>query len=332
MQVRLVLRSPGTGHSLENLFNRLLDELMKDERIEPHKVVLPHISTGLPAVWKNILFILKQAPAVNHITGDVHYVALATSRRHTLLTIPDCVLLNRTPKRSVRYMVFWLLWYYLPIRRAALVTAISEKTRRELYQYVGRLADKVIVVPCHYDPLFTYSPKAFNSDYPTLLHVGTAPHKNLGRLINAIAGLACRLLIVGKLSDIDEALLITHKIDYKNYINSSQNEIITLYKQCDIVLFVSLYEGFGLPIIEGQVIGRPVVTSAISPMNEVGGEGACYVDPTNEADIRRGILSVLNNQPYRDELIRLGLANAENYSINRITEKYVALYESLRSL
>ena len=105
--------------------------------------------------------------------------------------------------------------------------------------------------------------------------------------------------------------------------------MIELYGQCDIVTFVSLYEGFGMPVLEGQVIGRPVVTSNISPMTEVGGAGACYVDPTDIDDIRRGILRVWQDETYRNKLLRAGRANAQLYSIERVTARYVALYESL---
>jgi glycosyltransferase involved in cell wall biosynthesis len=293
------MRSPGTGFSLETLFYGITGQLSRDKRVSPTLVVLPQISRGLRTIWKNVRFVKQVNPQFVHITGDVHYTALITKANKTVLTIPDCVLLSRTPKRTLRFGVFWLFWYYLPIRKAAIVTAISEKTRQELYQYIGKLADKVMVVPCHYDPAFTFDPKPLKVDKPTLLHIGTAPHKNLSRLVEAIEGLQCRLIIVGKLTDAEKEDLTNRKIDYQQYVNISQEKIIDLYSQCDIVTFVSLYEGFGMPVLEGQVVGRPVITSNISPMTDVGGEGACYVDPTNIDDIRRGILRVWQDETYR---------------------------------
>jgi glycosyltransferase involved in cell wall biosynthesis len=191
------------------------------------------------------------------------------------------------------------------------------------------LADKVIVIPNGYDPAFTFNPRPFNLEKPTLLHIGTAPHKNLSRLVEAIEGLSCRLVIVGELTSVEKENLGNRRIDYRQYVDVSQEQIVDLYGQCDIVTFVSLYEGFGMPVLEGQVIGRPVVTSNISPMTEVGGEGACYVDPTDIDDIRRGILRVWQDETYRNELVRAGRANAQLYSIERVTARYVALYESL---
>ena len=329
MQVRFILRSPGTGHSLEILFNRLIEELGAGTSLEPSRLTLPHVSTGPRSVWQNMRFVSRQSPRLTHITGDVHYVALAAAPRQTVLTIPNCVLLNRTPAWSLRFAVFWLLWYYLPIKRAAVVTVISEKTRRELRRYIGSLADKAVVIPCHYDPAFAFSPKSFNTSCPTILHIGTAPHKNLSRLIEAIAGLPCRLVVVGKLTAAERTLLAAQQLDYTNRVDCSQEAVIALYEQCDLVSFVSLYEGFGLPVLEGQVVGRPVVTSLLSPMTEVGGEGACYVNPTSVADIRRGILRVWQNDDYRNELIAAGQRNAANYTIERVSAQYTALYASL---
>lgn len=330
MEVTLIIRSPGTGHSLETLFHGLIDQLNQSDTIRPRTLVLPRISQGLGAIWQNIVFMKQASPQFAHITGDVHYAALVTKAPKTVLTIPDCILLNRTPKRSIRFGVFWLFWYYLPIRRAAVVTAISEKTRQELYRYIGRLADKVVVVSCYYHPAFRFIPRLFNTTKPTLLHIGTAPHKNLNRLIEAIEGLPCRLVIVGKLTGPEKENLADRRIEYEQYVNISQDQIIGLYGRCDIVTFVSLYEGFGMPVLEGQVVGRPVVTSNISPMTDVGGAGACYVDPGNGADIRRGILRVWQDETYRNELIRAGRQNAEQYSIERVTAQYAALYESLQ--
>lgn len=330
MKVTFVFRSPGTGHSLETVFKGVSDELNRGQRVRAERIILPHISQGLRTIGQNLNFVREQGLKFSHITGDVHYVALATGARKTVLTVADCVLLNRTNRKSLRFFVFWLLWYYLPIRKAAIVTAISEKTKQELYQYVGRLANKVVVVPCHYDPVFTYQPKPFPTDKPTLLHIGTAPHKNLSRLIEALEGMSCRLLIVGKLTDAETENLTTRRIDYQSYVNISQAQIVSLYEQCDLVTFVSLYEGFGMPVLEAQAVGRPVVTSNRSPMTEVGGTGACYVDPTDVNAIRAGILRVCQDEEYRSGLIQAGLENARQYTIEHVAAQYAGLYAQLR--
>lgn len=330
MKVTYIIRSPGTGHSIETLFRSIVGVLSRPgSSITPVWLVLPKISQGLLTVWQNIVFVRKARLSNVHITGDIHYAVLGVRTNKSVLTIHDCVILRKNAHNWVRFQVFKWLWYSLPIRRAAIVTTISHKTHDELRRYLGKLANRVVIVPNSYDPAFTYHPKPFNSTYPTLLHIGTAPHKNLSRLISALESFPCQLVVVGALTGVDFATLQTCRIDYKQYVNISREEIIQLYEECDVVTFVSLYEGFGMPVLEGQVVGRPVVTSNISPMTDVGGNGACYVDPTDIADIRRGILRVCQDESYRSELVASGRLNAQAYTVERIAAQYVALYNQL---
>ena len=228
-------------HSIENLFRQVLGGLrLQRPEWTIETAVCPQSRITPQTLWRNTWFAHRKRGVVNHITGDVHYIALGCGAGQTVLTIHDCVILSRNQHRPLRFMFFRLLWYYLPIRRAAVVTTISEKTRQELYQYVGSLADKVIVIPNGYDPAFTFNPRPFNLEKPTLLHIGTAPHKNLSKLVEAIEGLPCRLVIVGELTSVEKENLGNCRIDYRQYVNVSQEQIIELYGQCDIVTFVSL--------------------------------------------------------------------------------------------
>lgn len=326
----LLFRHQGVGYSIENLFQGIANQLTYSGKSEVQIVTAPHISHNLSTIWKNSVYFRAYRNKAVHMTGDIHYATIALRAKRTLLTIHDCVLLERNRSRPVRFAIFWLLWYYWPICKAGIVTTVSEKTRRDLRRYVGKLADKIVVIPNGYDPAFVYNPQPFNTEMPTLLHIGTAPHKNLNRLIDAIVGLPCRLLVVGELSTAETDKLSRCHIDYENHVAISRAKLVSLYNRCDMVVFVSLYEGFGMPIIEAQAVGRPVVTSQSSPMTEVGGAGgACYVNPGDVAAIRRGILRVWQDAEYRSRLTRAGLLNAERYTVKRIAARYAALYEQL---
>jgi glycosyltransferase involved in cell wall biosynthesis len=331
MNITFLSRNPSAGFSLENVFTRLEKTLSSKSTGETKTVCLPYITQGLKTVWQNLRFVTKLnlPDGIVHITGDVHYVALVTPPSQTVLTVADCVILDRNKNHPLRFAVFWLLYYYLPIRRTKRITAISHKTKRELQYYLRSLANKVEVVPCFYDPEFTFSPKIFAADHPTLLHIGTAPHKNLSRLISAVTGLSCHLVIVGALSENTLSELHKSCVVYSQFQNLSKSQIVNLYRECDIVTFVSLYEGFGLPILEAQATGRPVLTSNISPMTDVGGTGACYVDPTDVADIRRGVLRIWQDEIYRTELIKAGQENVRNYTLENVTAQYTTVYKSL---
>jgi len=96
-----------------------------------------------------------------------------------------------------------------------------------------------------------------------------------------------------------------------------------------MVVFASLAEGFGLPIIEANAIGRPVVTSNLSPMKEVAGDAGCLVNPCDVTDIRDGIRRVIGDDEYRNALIERGYENAQRYRADVVARQYARLYEYL---
>ena len=84
-----------------------------------------------------------------------------------------------------------------------------------------------------------------------------------------------------------------------------------------------------MPVIEANAIGRPVIVSNISPMKDVAGKAGCLVDPTDVADIRRGIQRVIDDEHYRTTLIALGYENARQYSATEIAARYCRIYSEL---
>jgi glycosyltransferase involved in cell wall biosynthesis len=159
--------------------------------------------------------------------------------------------------------------------------------------------------------------------------VGTAQNKNLPRLIDAVAGLACTLVIIGPIPDQVLCQLREAGIDYENHVDLSGPELVRQYEESDLVAFTSVYEGFGLPIIEAQAVGRPVLTSNRPPMFEVAGEGACLVDPTDSKSIRAGIERIVCDAAFRHRLIENGFENIKRYQPQQIARHYLALYEKV---
>ena len=327
MTITYLFRSSGTGHSIEGLFDSLRHEVERQVDVTIQAIRLPFVSRGIRSIWRNLRFVATLNADVFHITGDIHYAALCLPPSKTVLTIHDCVILKTNQNRPIRYALFWLLWYYLPVRRAGVVTVVSEKTRQELIHYVGAIAQKTIVVANSYDPAFVHKPAAVQKKRPVLLQIGTAPHKNLPNLIAAIEEIDCLLVVAGPLSTAVISCLNQQKIMYQHYVNLSRDEIIQLYTNCDLVTFVSTYEGFGVPILEANAIGRPVITSNISPMREVAGEAAHFVDPADVTAIRQGILRLIYDATYRQILIDAGLKNARQYTTTAIAQGYVSLYQ-----
>ena len=173
---------------------------------------------------------------------------------------------------------------------------------------------------------FTFHPKLINKSCPTILHVGTGGNKNLDSTIIALKGFPCNLRIVGKLDDKQKMLLNLYNIHYECVCNLTDSEMLNEYINCDLVNFPSLYEGFGMPIIEGQAIGRPVLTSNISPTKEVAGNAAVLVNPTNTDSIREGYEILLEDA---EEYIVRGLENVKRFALSRISQDYFQIYKNL---
>jgi len=262
---------------------------------------------------------------VNHILGDVHYVALGLPGQRTILTVHDLNHLDRL--RGWRKILFRWLYFSLPLRRCRVVTAISEQTRQRLVELFPFVAQKVTVIPDCVPSGFEPNPKPFNAACPRLLQVGTAPHKNLERVAQALKGERCVLHVVGRLTPRQRQLLDDLRIRYENGVDLSDEELLRAYEEADLVVFVSLAEGFGLPVLEAQAIGRPVVTSDLSPMRDVAGGAACLVDPRNVDSIRAGIRRVIDDADYREALIAKGYENVKRYAPQVIAEQYAELYD-----
>jgi glycosyltransferase involved in cell wall biosynthesis len=319
-------RKPGPGHfSLERVFSDVREHLPSD--IDAKTRYCPRPSKGIFNRIANVLWARRNQGDISHITGDVHYLAVLLRKRTTILTIHDCVSLERS--RGLRRWLLWFLWFRFPQSRCARTTAISEFTKKELVRYLKCPPEKIVVV---HDPANTdFRPfsKPFNSKCPVVLQVGTGWNKNLERIAMALKGVSCRLEIVGPVRDAQRAILAANGILYSNHLHISNRELLSLYQECDLVVFASLYEGFGLPIVEAQAVGRPVITSNRCSMPEVAGGAACLVDPETVDSIREGILRVISEEPYREELVRQGYENVKRFSPDRIAAQYAELYRNL---
>lgn len=330
MHITYLFRSPGTGHSIETLFETIQQAVGEQTGTVPDAVYLPRTSRGPREIWHNLRFIRRQRfDGLIHVTGDVHYAVLALPPSRTVLTIHDCIPLERFRHRPLRYAFFWLFWYYLPIRRAGVVTTISEKTRQDLRRYVGRIADKIVVVPNAVNPAFRPQPKPFSAEKPVLLQIGTAPHKNVDRLLDALKGIPCTLLLLGPLTPDLRDKLRQSGIAYESYQNLDLSDVVEIYIRADMVTFASMYEGFGMPIAEANVVGRVVLTSAISPLSDVANGAAHLVDPTDTEAIRQGIRQLISDDVYRQQLIEAGYRNARRFAPETIVSRYRIQYQRL---
>jgi glycosyltransferase involved in cell wall biosynthesis len=317
--------------SLEKVFGNIAAELRRNyaAEFEVEEVKMPFVSRP-SNLLKNIAFTARHQAEVNHITGDVHYAILGCSRQNAkVLTIHDCGATQKYRKTDPRYWVIKWLWFSWPVKRADAVTVISENTRKELLALTGMDSRKVWVIPNFVDPAFQPFARPFDTAKPRILFIGATPNKNLERLAAALSGLPVLLDVVGELNEGQVSALQKEHIRYEQSSRLSPEAALAKYQQCDLLAFPSLYEGFGLPVLEAQAVGRPVLTSRIPPLTEVSGGAACLIDPQDVDAIREGICRIIEDADYRKKIVEEGFANVLRFRLESVTAEYAALYRNV---
>jgi glycosyltransferase involved in cell wall biosynthesis len=275
---------------------------------------------------KNIVFAKKNQGNINHIIypGGNYLVWFLKGKK--IVTWHDVRTLLQS-KNIIKRTLRKLIWIILPnIHSKQSIICISNYTADELRKYCPWLRFRIKIIYNPYNAKIVYKPKIFLQDYPAILHIGTATRKNLFRVIEALNSIKCRLIIVGSLSNELLSCLQKNNSDYSNYCDIPFDKIIDLYKECDIVSFPSLYEGFGLPIVEANATGRVVLTSRSASIPEIAGDSAHFVDPYSVQSIRDGFIKVITDGTYRESLIAKGLINARRFTIEKIKQDYEKVY------
>ncbi|RXG13099.1 glycosyltransferase [Leeuwenhoekiella aestuarii] len=327
LKILLVYRHKSIGFSIERVFSTLSEELGKhlvvEEFVVPRKGSMP---------WDVIInnfftFNNRNNATIYHITGHVHDVLLSLIGLKSLLTIHDLVFLDNVRNPFIKAYK-WLFWFYLPIKISNRVVCISNQTRNNILKRLK--TRKLVVIHNPIDPMFYFSEKEFNSDKPIILHIGTGWNKNLSRTIQALENIPCHLRIIGHLGETQLRELEDSSLDFSNSVGLTNLEIQNEYLKCDIVNFPSIYEGFGMPIIEAHKTGRVVLTSNIEPLIEVSNNAAEMVDPYSVFSLKNGYQKIINDKNYRDNLIYKGQLNAERFSVQKIAKDYLDVYNLIR--
>lgn len=230
-------------------------------------------------------------------------------------------------------------------REVDLIIAISETTKKDIIEILEIPKEKIRVVyeaaPTDINQIkdkkiIDKVKKRFGIKADYLLSVATLePRKNLKRIIQAFKILASQyprlsLVVAGKSGWDEEVNRLTKKklsrIIFTDYINR-EIELAALYSGASCFVFPSLYEGFGLPVLEAMKCGCPVITSNVSSLPEVAGEAAFLVDPLNVEEIARGIKKVIGDKKRREMLVKKGFAQVKKFSWEKTARQTLKVYQ-----
>lgn len=242
------------------------------------------------------------------------------SRVPVVVTVHDLAVMRHPQFFPAWTRLYARTWLAPTLRAAERIIAVSEFTKREVVQLAGVPEERVRVVPNATDEVFTSEGPAAEGDY--VLAVGTVePRKNLPRLAEATQRLGLELRVVGA-----EGWGRVSVGGVRWLGRLPDEEVARLYRGALCLAYPSLYEGFGIPVLEAMRCGTPVVTSFGTAMEEVAAGAAELVDPHDAASIAAGIERVIAR---RDELRAAGLDRARAYTWEAAAEATAAVYREL---
>ncbi|KUI23922.1 glycosyl transferase family 1 [Mycobacterium sp. IS-1742] len=245
-------------------------------------------------------------------------------KRRQLVTMHDATAFRypRTFRRA--FVAFYFVMYLLLAHTARRLLTVSEFSAGELATVLRVDRRRFLVVPCAADGLAQIAPVRPDLDVAggQYLVVGTlARHKNLTGAVAALTGSGREVVVVGAagndqvfsaMSDLGSAATVAGRL--------TDAELVWLYRNSRALVFPSRYEGFGLPVLEAQVLGCPVVSSSAASLPEVGGNGALYFDPDDSAALLDRLDELERDDALAADLRERGLVNAQRYSWERSAE------------
>jgi glycosyltransferase involved in cell wall biosynthesis len=254
-------------------------------------------------------------------------------------------------KNQARFPAFSLaVWQYCVkgITLADRTIAVSSNTAKDVAHWLNVAPDKIAVVPNGVDTVFDLIDKKAVADWKQqhtkspdeicLLHVGSnQQRKNIETVLKVIKAIADQDIPVrlwkvgGDLYPEQEQYIAANNLgEYITLVSNPEPQaLINFYNAADVLVAPSLYEGFGLTVLEAMACGTPTITSNVSSIPEVAGDAAVLVDPTDVVAITEAVLRINRDQVFRQDLIDRGLARVKEFSWKKTAEQTAQLYEQV---
>lgn len=362
IRVALICNADGESYSMTHYAESLKDHLLSDEiHIQEIKPTYKGKSRFQKVITKYLLFpffIRKKVKdydlihVVDHSYGYLLRYFSRLQRKKTLITCHDIIPLidkdNLVNRAKFAHLSF-RLWKYSvqSIKLAAYILADSESTKRDCVTSLQLDPGKIFVIPLLLKKEFRNIPESKQAlrrrlALPEHLFYMVIIGSNLKRknVLSALKTLDrlkkindnIRLIRIGE--DFDQGqkeFIANNSLDdfilFKGRLDNQS--LLEYFKASDVLLFNSLYEGYGLPILEAYVLEVPVLTSNVSSMPEVAGEGAMLVDPESIDEACEGLISIMKNEDVRINLIGKGKERLKQ--IEKEHDKLVGIYHKIRN-
>lgn len=264
------------------------------------------------------------------------YIPPLFSRIPFIFTIHDLNHIDRSENSSFLKRLFYGFIIKSGCHRARYILTVSEFSRMRIIEWSGVSSDKVINVGNGVDDVFHPRVQAYQPGYPYLLCVSNRKlHKNEHRIIKAFFSanipVSIKLVMTGspteELSDLINEYQLSERVVFIGKVR--EEELPSLYKGSLCLVFPSLYEGFGLPVVEAMACGIPVLTSNTTSLPEVAGDAALLVNPDSVDEISAGIERLVYDETLRAELIAKGLERAKLFSWDAVAARVQVILDEV---
>lgn len=295
------------------------------------------------------LFLQPQKP--NVFFSPSHYAPRFTGVP-TVISVMDLSYLKFPELFNKKDLMQLKNWTKYSIKNARKILTISKSSRNDIIEKYGAKASKVEVTYLGIKPISSITPHIYAMQELTqkykipqkyVLFVGTLqPRKNVSRLVEAFAKLSddkkipedVGLVLVGKKGWLYEEIMsapekfgISKKVHFLDFV--TDEDLALLYQHAEVFVLPSLYEGFGLPVLEAMKYNCPVITSNVSSLPEVGGTAALYVDPENVDDIAEKIAQVVNDEKLQKSMVEKGKEQIKKFSWEKSAKETLAILEEV---
>lgn len=252
--------------------------------------------------------------------------------KNKIVTHHDVTYIRYPQSYPFSFRLFYRLLTPVMFRNSKKILTVSEFSKKEICNVYGVDSSKIAVVYNAVNPQFTPAEVELVKQKPYILAVSSQNfHKNFHGLVDAFTStkLNVGLKIIGHkakaFSDV-ELNVDDFRVEYIGRVTDCQ--LVELYRGATAFVFPSLYEGFGIPPLEAQSCGCPVISSDAASMKEVLMNSALFFDPNNRNEIREAIEEIVSNQSIRDDLIERGFINVERFSWEKSASNVLEIIEN----